>query len=319
MGPRDPIPAGPDDPHSEVLAGISPANRDLVPDTGPMDADGLEPPEEAAGEPGDGRTGGPVDGAGSRPWWRDQVLARMALVGGLAGVVALLGVLFQHPVLVRQTNRPASPAPLAPLAPTPEASPAPAPPPFSFRLVRTTYVGLSKRGGKVAARRAARRIHDLLDGFYRLAFFDPGAWAGHTPGRAWRAFAPETVRRARRDARALTLGRVRGLRFLRPNGGRLYVRVLLDPSLRPQSAVALVKLHATGALVDGRGVRVSADPLFVLRPSGRRWVIVGYPKAKTVLDVLSPPATPSPTPPASSSPPVSASPSAGPTASGSPS
>jgi hypothetical protein len=291
MSPPDPGPADPGDPTGQAPPAVSASNPGPVPDTGPMGTDAVEEPlevEKPLAEEGVEETAG-----APRAWWRDPVLARMALVGGLVGVIALVGVLPQHRVRIGHVARPSSPPLLSP-APEPVASPTP--PPFAFRLVRSTYVGLSKRGGKAAARRAGARIRDLLSGFYRLAYFDPAAWAGDTPGRAWRAFAPETVRQARRDARALTLGRVDGLEGLRAGSARLFVRVLLDPSLHPQSAVALVKFHATGTLGDGRTVAVSANPLFVLRPSGSRWVIVGYPKARTVLDVRSAPPTPSATP-----------------------
>lgn len=176
-----------------------------------------------------------------------------------------------------------------------------------MRLDEASTVRL-RRGNPRAARDAATTIQKTLSGFYDAAFMDPETWKqGLAPG-AWRAFAKSLQERAKADAGALTLGEVAGsMEELTVTNASLSVRLLLDPGGRPTAAVATVALDATGT-AGGEPVLVSNRATFLLRPSGRAWLVVGYPSAST--NVESAP-TPSPGASATPSPTASVSPSPG--------
>jgi hypothetical protein len=88
----------------------------------------------------------------------------------------------------------------------------------------------------------------------------------------------------------------------------LSVRVLLDPRGRPRAAVATVVFDASGTLSSGEAVLVSNRASFLMEPDGTRWVVVGYPTARTKVET---PPTPSPGASASATPTGSAPPSSG--------
>jgi hypothetical protein len=175
----------------------------------------------------------------------------------------------------------------------PPASP-PVPPreAFVFPLEKTTATSTGKRND-AAARTAATRIQTTLSAFYDAAFMDPRNRAQTLPLAAWNAFARQVRKKARSDAAALTLGETgSSIDELSVTDATLSVRVLLDPRGRPRAAVATVAFDASGTLTSGEAVLVSNRASFLLEPDGTRWLVVGYPSAKT--DVETPTPTPSP-------------------------
>ena len=100
-------------------------------------------------------------------------------------------------------------------------------------------------------------------------------------------------KRAKNDAASLTIGEAGSrLTALSITNASLSVRVLLDPKGRPEAAVATVVFETSGSLTGGEPVMVSNQASFFLQPIDGRWVVVGYPKAKTEVEAPSP--TPSP-------------------------
>jgi hypothetical protein len=175
-----------------------------------------------------------------------------------------------------------------------------------FPLDRTGAIATGRRNN-AAARTAATRIQTTLSAFYDAAFMDPQTWKQGLSESAWDAFAEQVQEQAKSDAGSLTLGETgSSIDQLSVTEASLSVRVLLDPRGRPHAAVATVVFDASGTLSSGEAVLVSNRASFLLEPHGAKWLVVGYPSARTDVET---PSTPSP----------GARPSATPTGSGSPS
>lgn len=176
-----------------------------------------------------------------------------------------------------------------------------------FPLSKTSAISTGK-GNAAAARDAAAKVQSTLSAFYDAAFMDPKTWKQGLPPAAWNAFADPVQEQAKSDAGSLTLGETgSSIDRLSVTDASLSVRVLLDPRGRPQAAIAIVAFDASGTLSGGEAVLVSSRASFLLRPGGGgRWLVVGYPSAKTEVETPSP--TPSPGASASSTPSGSPSP-----------
>jgi hypothetical protein len=230
----------------------------------------------------------------SRQWWAARIGAGVVLLVLIAvGGLALLG---------------GGGAP-GPAGPPPATSP-PAPPrtEFVFPLVKTGAVATGRRNN-TAARTAATRIQTALSRFYDAAFMDPETWKNGLAAEAWDAFAEPLREQAMSDAASLTLGDAESsVDQLSVTEASLSVRLLLDPRGRPRAAVATVVFDASGTLSGGEAVLVSNRASFLLEPEGSRWLVVGYPTARTEVNTPSP----SPSPGASGSPTPTGSPSPSP-------
>ena len=228
-----------------------------------------------------------------RWWWALRILT--ALAGAAVLTVAMV---FAVSRLDRSTA-----------SPNPKPSPLHTLPggriPFEFSLssvTTTSYTG--KLSSRAARRAAAEQIRVALSRFYDAAYFDPAEWKDGPSESAWSMFASNVAKRARTgDERALALGQVPGLTSLETSRIRLYVRLLLDPSLHPLSAVATVSLDATGTLKDGDLLDVSNHASFLFRLVKGHWTVVAYPQTKTSLkEVPAPIPTPVPGPSGSATP-----------------
>jgi len=141
-----------------------------------------------------------------------------------------------------------------------------------------------------------------MSAFYDAAFMDPKSRQHGLAPEAWNGFASELRERAKADTDSLTLGQAGStIDTLSVSAASLAVRVLLDPSGRPEAAIANVTFEASGTIAGGGPVKVSNQASFLLRPaSGGTWLVVGYPRVKT--DVQTPPPGVSPSATPSSSP-----------------
>ncbi|MGH2557238.1 MAG: hypothetical protein ACRDHO_16230 [Actinomycetota bacterium] len=174
-------------------------------------------------------------------------------------------------------------------------------------MAKTSTVALQRRNA-AAARNAATAIQSTLSGFYDAAFMDPETWKQGFPPDAWKAFAAPLRKQAKADADALTLGEAAAsIERLSVTNASLSVRLLIDPRGRPTAAFATVVLDASGTATGGEPVLVTNRATFLLRPSGRRWLVVGYPRAATNVESPS-----SPSPGATATPSGSPSPGASP-------
>jgi hypothetical protein len=181
---------------------------------------------------------------------------------------------------------------------SPSASPSAEPVPhFSFALasVRALPTG-SKQGVLKAAHAAAQRIHLTLDQLYVTGFIDPGAWRTGHYFRAWQTFTSDAVGTARRDESTLTLGTGAGRMFraVRPHAGAMKVRILMDPSGHPSTAVADISFSAQGTMPNGRTDVIRSDGHYFLRPSPRGWSIYAYEVRRNDSPAPVPSKTPSP-------------------------
>lgn len=231
--------------------------------------------------------------ARGRWWWALRVLT------ALAGVAVLtVALVFAVSRLDRST---ASPNP----RPSPSHTLPGARIPFEFSLSGVTTTSYTGRLSSSKARRAAaEQIRVALSRFYDSTYFDPAEWKAGPSDAAWSMFASNVATRARAaDVRSLALGQVSGLTSLEATHVRLNVRLLLDPSLHPLSAVATVSLDATGTLEGGDLLRVSNHASFLFRRVKSEWTVVAYPQTKTTLkEVPAPPPTPVPGPSGSATP-----------------
>jgi hypothetical protein len=165
-------------------------------------------------------------------------------------------------------------------------------------LSKTSSVATARRN-RAAVQTAAASIQITLSAFYDAAFMDPKT-RRDLPPDAWTGFAEPLRKQAKADAVSLTLGDTGpSIERLSVTRASLFVKLLLDPRGRPQAAVATVVFDASGTLAGGEPVTVSNRASFLLRPSGKDWLVVGYPSAQT--SVESPPPTPSPSSSASPS------------------
>jgi hypothetical protein len=243
------------------------------------------------GGAGDGSSGGGRHRRG-RWWWA------LRIVTGVAGVAILaVALVFAVSRLVGEASgRPGNASPS-------RGRTAIARVPFEFALPGVSASSFSGRRADNAVRLAGEQARVILSGWYDAAYFDPASWKQGPPASAWSLFAPTVVRQAKAtDAPALSLGPVDGLTDVTKGKSRLYVRVLLDPSLHPLAMVATVSLDATGSLKDGNLLQVSNHASFLFRIQNGRWKVVAYPTTETKLkEVPRPSQTPVPGPTSSAS------------------
>jgi len=145
------------------------------------------------------------------------------------------------------------------------------------------------------ARSVAADIAGVLSGFYDQAFVQPRLVAGGPPEAVWSAFASSIRDRARKDSKSLAMVTPGPSSPLSVTQSKLTVWVLLDPRGRPQAAVATVAFKGHGSLATGEALQVTNRTRMVLRPSGRGWIVVAYPRARTSVSAASVP-SPAPSP-----------------------
>jgi hypothetical protein len=162
--------------------------------------------------------------------------------------------------------------------------------PFAFAAPRVRATSYAGGPSQKAARQVAEEVRAALSTQYDRAFVDPATWSNGLPPETWEAFAPEAARRAQKEARPFGLGKVEGLEGLEVIEATLAVDVLQDPQKRPHSAFATVEFRATGARADGSTLEVRSKAVFLFRPTGGRWLIVGFPTAQLKLNSVPPPA-----------------------------
>lgn len=176
----------------------------------------------------------------------------------------------------------------------PTVSPAtPARTHFSFGepRVRTTAFGAKPSRRAIAG--VAEEVRLRLSEFYDGGFVDPATWTDGVSDGLWDAFTDDAAARAKKDAGSLVLGRQPELSALEVTEAKLTVYVLFDQHRRSEAAVATTRFRATGSLSDGSSLEVVNDATFLLRRVSGRWLVAGFPSARTELRSMPPP---SPTP-----------------------
>lgn len=195
---------------------------------------------------------------------------------GAAGAALLAGAL----ALVQCTGggEGGGPADGGPIA-QPTEAPQPSVPDFAFELAGVEPV-LTTQDGEVAtpARSVAMDVRDALTELYRAAFLDPAQWEAGTYEPVFALFTEDAAEAARGDMDTLTLGPAAGQTVLRvnPGSGELEVRILLDQSGEPVTAVAIVEFLAEAEAPDGSVTTIVSTGQYFLRPEAGRWVIYAY-------------------------------------------
>lgn len=150
---------------------------------------------------------------------------------------------------------------------------------FSFTVgqVHAVTTGTTA-GSQAAAASAARRIERTMDALYFAGYLDPSAWQSGSYDRAWALFVKEAQAGARKDESALTLGPGAGSKYSSVTAGHSTadVRVLMDPSGHPATAVVTVRFAAKAAGSDGTTSTITSDGAYYLVPSPTGWFITGY-------------------------------------------
>jgi hypothetical protein len=130
------------------------------------------------------------------------------------------------------------------------------------------------RKGRLAA--PAEAVRQTMAALYTTGFVDPSLWAGGRFPSLFDQFARESRGQARRDLGQLSLGRgATRLVEVRPDQALLRVRFLLDARRRPVTALAAMEFSGVGVGA-GFEVPIRHSGEYVLRPTGDRWLIVGY-------------------------------------------
>jgi hypothetical protein len=170
-------------------------------------------------------------------------------------------------------------------------------PRFQFRLASVRVVITGRRGGtRAAGRRAAERIRTTLDTLYSAAFLDPSAWRTGRYGLAWGLFAGSIAKSAHDHRDVLTLGSRAGATFdsVAAHPSRLDVRVLMDRSGNPSTAVGEVSFTARGEQKNGGATTIVSEGQYFLRPGSHGWVIDAFDVKRRDRTVHPKPAPPTP-------------------------
>jgi hypothetical protein len=113
---------------------------------------------------------------------------------------------------------------------------------------------------------------------YATAFLDPSAWHSGRYERAWDLFAGDVVKSARDHQEVLTLGTKAGATYqsVAARQSRLDVKVLMDRSGNPSTAVGTVAFTARGEQTSGGATAIVSDGQFFLRPGSHGWIIDAF-------------------------------------------
>src|SRR4029077_18130705 len=90
------------------------------------------------------------------------------------------------------------------------------------------------------------------------------------------------------DAPAFTLSGVSSVNLVKVTSSSLHVEVLYDPQGRAAAATAIVDFRVAATQPGGRTIDVASSANLLLRKVSGKWLIVGYPSAKTQVADSSP-------------------------------
>jgi hypothetical protein len=166
-----------------------------------------------------------------------------------------------------------------PSATTPGPSSGPVVGNFAFTVKRVRAVPTGATAGTTAAATAAaKRIERTMDSLYFTGYLDESAWRSGSYDAAWKLFSRDAQARARRDEGRLTLGSGAGSRYTSVTAGpnAAYVRVLMDRSGHPATAVVTVRFTAKAQGTGGTSSIIRSTGAYFLLPGHRGWSIAGY-------------------------------------------
>ena len=156
-------------------------------------------------------------------------------------------------------------------------------PTFVFDVVSARRIigrsGLSPAKLRRATRAAVRGVRTVLDRFYTQGYLRPQNWRRSDYSDAFAVFTPQARRAAVADRDRLTLGAGAGKRYrtVRPAGGTLRVRVLVDRHGRGVAVSADTTFQARARALHGDAVTVvKSRATYFLQPVHGLWRIAAY-------------------------------------------
>jgi hypothetical protein len=180
-------------------------------------------------------------------------------------------------------------------------SPAPIPA-LHLRVTHAVGVPTSATTTKAQLRKATRevkpRVVAVLTRYYVAAYLDPANWRTGTYDSAFAAFVPGAAAEAAKRAEALTAGAGAGDRFttIQPKKADVGLKVLVDRTGRPFSAIGVVTFVAEGTAMNGSTTTMVTKDQFSLQHVGGGWKVVAFDVSRQSSR------TPAPSPSASGSP-----------------
>jgi hypothetical protein len=171
-------------------------------------------------------------------------------------------------------------------------------PPFDFKLGKAigipTKEGVRAPSLQAKADETARAALPTIDAFFTEAFLDPGNWKDGSYDSAFDGFDDEARHRAEAELGTLTLGSDAGKTYttVTPGKGKVWFRVLFDPSGDPADVDAIVRFHALGKGKDGTYTDITAHGQFFLHDIGDGWKVYAFTLGRSDHETA-PPAGPS--------------------------
>lgn len=161
--------------------------------------------------------------------------------------------------------------------------------PFTFKLGNASTVSLRSKQGKVGT--VPQEVQTTLSAMYDGLFLDPHAWSTAPPSDVYDHFTDAAKTAAQQDGTSLGLGSLTGtIKSLKVDSSNLDVRVLIDPSGHPTSAIGLVQFVATAQTRTGSTIRITRKAQYLMENVNGTWLVAGFPRTTTTVDriVMSP-------------------------------
>jgi hypothetical protein len=161
--------------------------------------------------------------------------------------------------------------------------------PFTFKLGTTSTVSLRSKKGSPGD--VPESVQTTLSAMYDGLFLDPHAWSTAPPSDVYDHFTDTAKPAAQQAGPSLGLGSLTGtISTLKVNSSNLAVRILIDPSGRPTSAIGEVQFVATAQTKAGSTIRITRHAQYLMENVNGTWLVAGFPKTATTLDriVMSP-------------------------------
>jgi hypothetical protein len=154
-------------------------------------------------------------------------------------------------------------------------------PAFDFRLTKAVPILVTNHKPTkfdATAQDVAGQVGDTMTSLYTEAFLDPANWRGGSYDEVWPLFEDGSQAAAQQAGTTLTLGPSAGDRFDTVDQplGTLSVKVLLDRTNKPATAVAIVKFKALATAKVGAPILVVSTGQYFLRQASDGWLVYAF-------------------------------------------
>jgi hypothetical protein len=165
---------------------------------------------------------------------------------------------------------------------------------FTFTMGGVSATSLGGKHSGAVAKQVAPEVQKTLSEMYGGLFLDPKAWSTAPPDDVWSHFTGGAQEHAKSDGAALGLGNLTGtIDTLKVSSSSLQVHVLTDKSNKPVAAIAKVLFVADATTKSGQHIQITREAQYLLDQDNGTWLVSGYPKSLTSVDVIVPSAAPS--------------------------